>query len=136
MERRDSQKRTEGKARSIVRAGTVVDARTSLAIWLRTGRAQKGLSLDDVARITKIQPRILERLEAGKHDGLPADVFVRGFVRSFAKCVGLDEDEALRRYAACGGLAAGSGEITPAARALVDAMSELAPTVARATPRK
>lgn len=60
------------------------------------------MSLDDVARVTKIQPRILERLEAGKLDGLPADVFVRGFVRSFARCVGLEEAEALRRYAACG----------------------------------
>src|SRR5689334_18094325 len=118
------------------RSDTVVDARTSLAMWLRAGRAHRGMSLEDVAKVTKIQPRILERLEAGRFDGLPAEVFVRGFVRSFARCVGLDEDEALRRYAACGGLAQGSGEITPAARALVDAMSELAPTVARATPRK
>src|SRR6185436_6077976 len=122
-----------------LRSETVVDARTSLALWLRAGRAHRGLSLDDVAKITKIQPRILERLEAGRFDGLPAEVFVRGFVRSFARCVGLDEDEALRRYAACGGLPSGSGAITPAARALVDAMAELAPTsavVARATPRK
>src|SRR5215470_16996263 len=78
-----------------------VDARTSLALWLRAGRAHRGMSLDDVAKVTKIQPRILERLEAGKLDGLPAEVFVRGFVRSFARCVGLDEREALRRYAAC-----------------------------------
>ena len=66
-------------------AGTVVDARMSLALWLRTGRAQKGMSLDDVARVTKIQPRILEKLEAGKLDGLPAEVFVRGFVRAFER---------------------------------------------------
>src|SRR5258707_15510187 len=91
---------------------TVVDARTRLALWLRAGRAHRGMSLDDVARVTKIQARILERLETGRFDGLPAEVFVRGFVRSFARCVGLDEGEALRRYAACGGLAAGSGEIT------------------------
>src|SRR5215831_19387074 len=84
-----------------------VDARTSLARWLRAGRAHRGMSLDDVARVTKIQPRILERLEAGKLEGLPAEVFVRGFVRSFARCVGLDEREALQRYAACS-LAAGS----------------------------
>src|SRR5262249_42625280 len=75
---------------------TDVDARTSLALWLRAGRAHRGMSLDDVAKVTKIQPRILERLETGKLDGLPAEVFVRGFVRSFARCVGLDEREALR----------------------------------------
>ena len=74
----------------------------SLALWLRQGRAQRGLSVEDVARITKIQPRILERLEAGRFEGLPADVFVRGFVRNFARAVGLDEDEALKRYTACG----------------------------------
>src|SRR5882757_87067 len=94
------------------RSETVVDARTSLALWLRAGRMQRGLSLEAVAKVTKIQPRILERLEAGKLEGLPAEVFVRGFVRSVARCVGLDEDEALRRYAACG-LASGTADLTP-----------------------
>jgi len=119
----------------------------SLALWLRAGRAHRGMSLDDVAKVTKIQPRILERLEAGKLEGLPAEVFVRGFVRSFARCVGLDEEEALRRYAACGlnhvtgmgAAGAGSPEITPAARALVEAMADLVPgsaIAARATPRR
>src|SRR5215468_10443392 len=118
------------------RSETVVDARTSLALWLRAGRAHRGMSLDDVARVTKIQLRILERLETGKLDGLPADVFVRGFVRSFARCVGLDEGEALRRYAAC---ALGSQDLTPTVRALVEAMADLAPgsaSAARATPRR
>src|SRR6185437_12368555 len=91
---------------------------------LRAGRAQRKLSLDDVARVTKIQPRILEKLETGAFEGLPAEVFVRGFVRSVARCVGLDEQEALERYGACAGLA-------PVARALVATMSELAPTTAR-----
>src|SRR5262245_1370802 len=122
--------------------GAIVDAAASLALWLRAGRVQRGMSLDDVARVTKIQPRILERLEAGKLDGLPAEVFVRGFIRSVARCIGLDEREALQRYAACGGsamLAIGSTEIAPAARALVEAMADLAPssaTAARATPRR
>src|SRR5882757_6520875 len=100
---------------------TVVDPKTSLALWLRAGRAQRGMSLDDVARVTKIQTRILERLEAGTFDGLPAEVFVRGFVKSVARCVGLDEDEALRRYGACS-LGGGTAELTPTVRALVEAM--------------
>jgi len=122
--------------------GAIVDAPASLALWLRDGRVQRGMSLDDVARVTKIQPRILERIEAGKLDGLPAEVFVRGFIRSVARCIGLDEREALQRYAACAGtsmLGLGSVEIAPAARALVEAMADLAPrsaTAARATPRK
>lgn len=117
------------------RAGTVVDAWTSLALWLRAGRSQRGLTLEDVARVTKIQTRTLERLESGQRTGLPADVFVRGFVRSFAKCVGLDDGEALRRYGACcGGAPATVVADEPSARtrAMLEAMSELAPASALA----
>ena len=110
-------------------SGTVVDARTSLAMWLRDGRARKKLSLDDVARITKIQSRILEKLEAGQLDGLPAEVFVKGFVRSFARCVGLDEGEALDRYMQC--RAQSQVAQSQVARALVETMSQLAPSAAR-----
>src|SRR5690242_15472947 len=83
------------------RGGTVVDPRQSLAMWLRAGRARRRLSLDEVARITKIQARILEKLESGRFEGLPAEVFVKGFVRSVARCLGLDEAEALARYGEC-----------------------------------
>ncbi len=109
-------------------------AEMSLAMWLRNGRAQRNLSLEAVAKITKIQARILERLEAGRLDGLPADVFVRGFVRSFARCVGLDEAEALRRYVAC----AKDGAKAPAGvavRAVIDAMGDLAPNARAKAPR-
>jgi cytoskeletal protein RodZ len=131
MERRDIENR--GDVRTGPGSGTVVDASMSLALWLRAGRAQRGLSLEDVARVTKIQARILERLETGKLDGLPADVFVRGFVRSFAKCVGLDEGEALKRYSACGNKPDGKSQSvsvmpSPAARAVVEAMGDLAPS--------
>src|SRR5690349_17803101 len=99
---------------------TVVDAKTSLALWLRAGRAQKGMTLDDVARVTKIQPRILERLEAGKLEGLPAEVFVRGFVRSYARCCGLDENEALERYAQAAGQPTAPSAAVTRANALVE----------------
>jgi hypothetical protein len=109
--------------------GTVADPRAELAVWLRAARAKRRMSVDDVARVTKIQPRFLERLEAGEircdGDGMPAEVFVRGFVRSFARCVGLDESEALERYTAIErgrdhALASGSGAVR--ARALVETM--------------
>ncbi|HEY4179704.1 MAG TPA: helix-turn-helix domain-containing protein [Kofleriaceae bacterium] len=104
----------------------------SLAVFLKTGRASKNYSLADVAKITKIQPRILERLEAGKLEGLPADVFVRGFVRSYAKCCGLDESEALARYGAAMGQPTSMPvvAVSGTARALVESMSELAPVTA------
>lgn len=114
----------------------------SLALWLRTGRTERGLSLQDVARVTKIQPRILERLEGGKLEGLPAEVFVRGFIRSYAKCCALDQTEALARYNAASlaqavATAAGTTPTAlsapPAARAMVEAISDLAPQIARST---
>lgn len=111
---------------------TVVDAKMSLSLWLRAGRANKGLSLEDVAKITKIQQRILERLEAGKLEGLPAEVFVRGFVRSYARCVGLDETEALQRYSTAAGQPTAP---SASARALVESMTELAPSAAGRAPK-
>ena len=111
---------------------TVVDAKMSLSLWLRAGRANKGLSLEDVAKITKIQQRILERLEAGKLEGLPAEVFVRGFVRSYARCVGLDEAEALQRYTTAAGQPTAP---SASARALVESMTELAPATATRSPK-
>jgi len=112
-------------------SGTVVDPRASLAMWLRTGRTQKNLSLEDVARITKIQPRILEKLETGNLEGLPADVFVKGFVRSFAKCCGLDEKEAIERLGAAQSGQPITSAGTAVARAFVDSMSV---RVVQATP--
>ncbi|MBP9086663.1 MAG: helix-turn-helix domain-containing protein [Kofleriaceae bacterium] len=103
-------------------------ARISLARWLAAGRQIKNLSIEDIARVTKIPTRTLDRLEAGSHEGLPAEVFVKGFVRSFARAVGLDEQEALLRYSACGLNTASVP--TAAARALVDSMAELAPMAA------
>ncbi|MDB4964104.1 MAG: hypothetical protein JWP01_4103 [Myxococcales bacterium] len=113
----------------------------SLGIWLRGGRTQRAMSIEDIARVTKIQLRILERLEAGAinpGDGLPAEVFVRGFVRSYARAVGLDETETLRRYSeATTQTGAMPSAASTTARALVETMSELAPhtsSVIRVTP--
>ena len=117
------------RATDRARAAVDPDAATSLALWLRAGRAQRQLSLDDIARITKIQPRILEKLESGHFEGLPAEVFVRGFVRSFARCVGLNETEALERF----GAISSTTPVAQVARALVDTMSELAPMTAAMT---
>jgi len=120
------------------RTADPTDARSELAGWLRTARSRRKMSVEDVAKVTKIQLRILESLEAGRSDGLPADVFVRGFVRSFARCVGLDEIEAIERYGACVGQGTtkpAPAPSTPVARALVETMAELAPTSANAVVR-
>lgn len=65
---------------------------------LRREREVRNIALQDVSRTTKIPLRSLERLEAGEYEALPGEVFVRGFIKSYARCVGLDDESALLLY--------------------------------------
>ena len=65
---------------------------------LRQAREQRGLSLQQLSRITKISPRVLQAIEASDEDRLPAPVFARSFVRTYAAEVHLDPDATMRRY--------------------------------------
>jgi cytoskeletal protein RodZ len=62
---------------------------------LREARERRCISLADVARKTKLSKGSLQLLEAGQLDDLPPDVFVRGFIRSYARSVGMREAEPL-----------------------------------------
>lgn len=77
-------------------AGTGAPERESVGGWLGGQRRLRGLSLDDVAELTRIPRRSLERLEAGAFDG-SADGFARGFVRTVAEAIGVDPEEATAR---------------------------------------
>jgi cytoskeletal protein RodZ len=57
------------------------------------------MTVDELAQLTKIPRRSLERLEAGAFDGTP-DGFARGFVRTVAEALGLDPDDAVNRLLA------------------------------------
>ena len=57
---------------------------------LRNARIQRGLSIEQAAQDTRISPRFLEALEAEQFDSLPAAVYVRGFLRSYANYLRLD----------------------------------------------
>ncbi|HPD61628.1 MAG TPA: DUF4115 domain-containing protein, partial [Thermodesulfobacteriota bacterium] len=70
----------------------------SLGERLRRGREEKNISLDDVVQATKINKGILTAIENDQSDFLPPRVFVRGFIRSYARYVGLDEKELLDLY--------------------------------------
>ncbi len=65
---------------------------------LRQAREDRGLTVADLADATKIPRRSLDALESGDVAALPADVFVRGFIRSYAKTVGVSEGEPLALY--------------------------------------
>jgi len=70
----------------------------SLGDYLQQARKKKGLSLESVASQTRIQEHHLQALEAEDFANLPAKVFAKGFVRSYAKVLGLDEEEALQHF--------------------------------------
>ncbi|HXG90585.1 MAG TPA: RodZ domain-containing protein [Vicinamibacterales bacterium] len=68
--------------------------------WLRQAREERGLTLEDVARSTKIAVATLTALEAGNVAKLPATIFTRGFIKAYASEVGLDPDETADLYLA------------------------------------
>ena len=59
---------------------------------LRQERLSRGVTIDDVARETKISTRYLEAIEEDRFESLPGLVFARNFVRQFAASLKLDPD--------------------------------------------
>jgi curved DNA-binding protein CbpA len=57
---------------------------------LRRSRLHRGLEVEDVAAVTKVNPTYLRFIEEERFAELPARVYVRGFVAAYASCVGLD----------------------------------------------
>jgi cytoskeleton protein RodZ len=70
----------------------------SLGKFLRQERERRGLTVDQVASATKINIRQIHLLEADQYAELPAKPFVRGFVISYARYLGLDTKEILIRF--------------------------------------
>lgn len=83
--------------RGVPEAAEVAEgAKSSVGRYLADQRRLRKISLDELATLTKIPRRSLERLEAGLFDELP-DGFARGFVRTVAEALGLDSEEAVMR---------------------------------------
>ncbi len=70
----------------------------SLGQYLRGQRGIRGVSLEEVATRTRIGLRTLEALERDDYTALPAEVTVKGFLRSYVRCLGLDEQDVMARY--------------------------------------
>ncbi len=67
---------------------------------LRKQREQRGLDLEAISKTTKISTRMLRALEDEHFDQLPGGIFNKGFVRAYARQVGLDEEETVADYLA------------------------------------
>jgi cytoskeletal protein RodZ len=72
----------------------------SFGRYLRALRATQHISLLSVAQETRIGVEQLRLIEKEDHDRLPPEVFVIGFLRSYAAVLGADGDEVIRRYRA------------------------------------
>jgi len=70
----------------------------SFGRYLQAIRLEKKISLEQVSQQTRIGLGNLLLIEQEDHEGLPVEVYVKGFLRSFAKAVGADGDEVIRRY--------------------------------------
>ena len=65
---------------------------------LRQAREERGISIMEVSEQTRISPLYLEAIENDDYAPLPGGIFNKGFVKTFAKYVGVDENEALQDY--------------------------------------
>ncbi len=67
---------------------------------LRQQREKKRMGLAEVARVTRIPVATLESIEQDHFDDLPGEVFVKGFLKSYAQTIGLAPQEIVARYTA------------------------------------
>ena len=66
--------------------------------YLKRERVLRDVSLESVQQATRVLMKFLVALEADDHEALPHSAFVKGFIQSYAKYLGLDETEAVLRY--------------------------------------
>lgn len=73
---------------------------------LKQERLKRSITLEQISISTKIGTRMLQALEDDKFNQLPGGIFNKGFVRSYARFVGLDEDQTVADYLEASGEAA------------------------------
>ena len=65
---------------------------------LANTRKEKELSVNQVAREIKIEPRVIEMIENNDFESIGAPVFVKGYLRQYSELVGLDPELIIERY--------------------------------------
>src|SRR5262249_49091005 len=70
----------------------------SLGQELRRKREEHHISLREISEQTRIGLRFLHAIEADDYTGIPGGIYARSFIRAYAKCVGMDEEEAIGFY--------------------------------------
>ncbi|GJL78768.1 MAG: helix-turn-helix domain-containing protein [Nitrospinaceae bacterium] len=70
----------------------------NFGLYLKHERELRGVSLEEIAEATKIHIRFLEALENNEFDLLPGEVFIKGYIRAYAKVLGFDSEEMVNAY--------------------------------------
>jgi cytoskeletal protein RodZ len=68
--------------------------------FLRRRREERDMSVEEISRATRVPMDSVTRIEADQFDELPGEVFVRGFLKAYARAVGVPAEEVLARYTA------------------------------------
>lgn len=82
----------------MVRFTTKKIATLTLGEKLQNMRTERRLSIAEVSKCTKIQSKYLEYLESGEYSKLPADVYVKGFLKSYAAYMGINERNLIKQF--------------------------------------
>jgi len=75
----------------------------SFGAQLKQEREKQGLTLEQISLSTKIGTRMLRALEEEHFDQLPGGIFNKGFIRAYARCLHMDEEQAIAEYMAATG---------------------------------
>jgi cytoskeleton protein RodZ len=76
----------------------VQDTGTGIGRALRSARLRQGKSIEEASRETRVRSDYLEALEREEFERLGGDVYVRGFLRSYAGFLGLSADKVIAAY--------------------------------------
>ncbi|MCS6818191.1 MAG: DUF4115 domain-containing protein [Blastocatellia bacterium] len=72
--------------------------RLTLGQELKRRREARGIELEDISNATRVAVRFLRAIEEDDFQSLPGGLFTRSFIRTYARHVGMDEEEAIARY--------------------------------------
>lgn len=71
----------------------------SLGQYLKHERETRQVALQELAQLTRIPVRMLRGLEQDEYENLPADVFVRGYLKAYCRALNVDESRVLEWFA-------------------------------------
>lgn len=87
-----------------------------IARQLKEAREEQGITLEMLHQRTKIRIRYLQAIETGAFHLVPGQVYLKGFIRSYARVVGVDAEPLLKEYDQTSGESAAPERAVPAGR--------------------